>query len=93
MIKRLLIALTFAVIAGCTTVHNDQRACTTDCNIGSTGYAGAGATIHNDQQICKDDCNIGTSYAPTTSYYFSSNVRYYPYHVGYRRGPLVMYHY
>ena len=34
------IALIFAAVilamAGCTTVHNDQRSCTTDCNIGSS---------------------------------------------------------
>jgi hypothetical protein len=31
-----LCALAALVLAGCTTIHNDQRTCTTDCKIGSS---------------------------------------------------------
>jgi hypothetical protein len=91
--KRLFIVLIFLAITGCTTISNDQSACTTDCNIGSSGYVGVGGDINNDQSACTDDCNIGTSYAPTRTYYWSSNITYHPYHPVYRRGPMVIYHY
>lgn len=93
MIKQTLFILLLAVMAGCTTIHNDQRACVTDCNIGSTGYAGVGSTIHNDQQTCVDDCNIGSTGDLYRSYRWSTNVTYHPYHYGYQRGPMVIYHY
>lgn len=92
--KKLLFVLLFT-LAGCTTVYNDQSACTTDCNVGSTGYVGAGADIINDQSACTNDCNIGDGgvYSIPRQYNWSSNVVYYPYHLNYRRGPVVMYHY
>jgi hypothetical protein len=31
-----LIFIAVLIGTGCTTVHNDQRTCTTDCNIGSS---------------------------------------------------------
>jgi len=93
MIKKILFILLVAATVGCTTVRNDQSACTTDCNIGSSGYAGIGSDVNNDQSACTDDCNIGSNYAPTRTYYWSSNVTYHPYHMGYQRGPMVIYHY
>jgi len=92
--KKLLFVLLLA-LGGCTTVHNDQRACVTDCNIGSTGYVGAGSDVHNDQRICVDNCNLGSGgyQGPYRTYYFSSNVTYHPYHYRYNRGPMVIYHY
>ncbi len=94
--KQLFIILAFLAITGCTTIHNDQRACTTDCNIGSSGYAGVGSTIHNDQQICTDNCNIGNGgrvYSIPAHVNWSANVTYYPYHLRYQRGPMIIYHY
>ena len=95
MIKIILAIMTLAMV-GCTTIHNDQRACVTDCDIGGTGYAGVGADIHNDQQICEQDCNIGSGgrvYSVPSATYFSANTVYYPYHLRYNRGPMLMYHY
>ena len=90
--KQLFIILVFVVISGCATINNDQSACTTNCNIGSSGYAGVGSDVNNDQSACTDDCNIGTS-SGTRTYYWSANVTYHPYHLQYRRGPMVIYHY
>ena len=88
--KKLLLVLLFA-LSGCTTVYNDQSACTTDCNVGSTGYVGAGADIINDQSACTNDCNIGDGIP--RQYNWSPNIVYYPYHRNYQRGPVVIYHY
>lgn len=93
MIKQLFAVLVFLAIAGCTTISNDQSACTTDCNIGSSGYTGIGGDVHNDQSACTDDCNIGTSSYGTRTYYWSPNITYHPYHLQYQRGPIVIYHY
>ena len=84
------------IFSGCTTIHNDQSACTTDCNIGSTGYVGAGGDVYNDQSECTHDCNIGTTgsrvYSIPAHINWSANVVYYPYHLRYQRGPMVIYH-
>ncbi len=90
--RQLFIVLVFAVLSGCATVSNDQSACTTNCNIGNSGYAGVGSDVNNDQSACTDDCNIGTT-SGTQTYYWSSNVTYHPYHPRYGRGPMVIYHY
>ena len=92
MIK-IIFAIMVLAMLGCATVRNDQLACTNDCNIGSSGYAGVGSNVNNDQSACTDDCNIGASSHGTRTYYWSSNVTYHPYHLGYRRGPMVIYHY
>jgi len=93
--KKLLFVLLLA-LGGCTTVHNDQRACVTDCNVGGMGYAGAGADIYNDQSACTNDCNIGAGgrvYSVPAHTNWSGNVTYYPYNLYYQRGPMVIYHY
>ena len=99
------IAISFAVVlfllSGCsTTVYNDQSACTTDCNIGGSGYYSGigGADISNDQSECTHDCNIGTTgavriYSVPPQVHWTPNVTYYPYHLRYQRGPVVIYHY
>lgn len=92
----LFIIVMLLFVSGCTTVYNDQSACTTDCNIGSYGYAGGGADIENDQSACTHDCNIGAGarvYSVPPQVNWSANVIYYPYNLHYQRGPMVIYHY
>ena len=48
--KAAWVALIFVAVLlampGCTTVHNNQGACTTDCNIGSSQPVYAPAVVH-----------------------------------------------
>jgi hypothetical protein len=95
MIKIILAIMALAMV-GCSTIGNDQSACVTDCNIGSSGYTGLGGDVHNDQSACTNDCNIGGSnrvYSIPAPVHWSANTVYYPYNLQYRRGPMVIYHY
>jgi len=89
---RIIFVIMVLAMTGCA-VSNNQSACVTDCNIGGGGYGGL-TNATNDQSACTNDCNIGggNNYGVRT-YRWSSNVTYHPYHMGYQRGPMVIYHY